>query len=309
MTRPDIVAPPWLGDGQLEQTSCNLCGADDAAPRVHKQGLTVVECRRCHLVYVNPRLVYSASGAIYSEDYFQRGYGQPLEEYGYADYVSHAPHLRATFERRLRALEPWIRVEGPAVLDVGCATGGFLDVCEARGWRAAGIDVSPMVAHAQRPGRRIYQGRFDAMAFEAESFDAVTFFETLEHVANPLAALEKAHRVLRPGGVLAVTVPNLGGPMARILGSRWTELRPREHLYYFTARTLARLCERAGFRVVRVRWCGYDVAWKLLARRLEEVVPLLGRGLQRCLMRCGWEARSVYVPTGDLFLIAQRLPR
>jgi SAM-dependent methyltransferase len=90
-------------------------------------------------------------------------------------------------------------------------------------------------------------GDFIAHGFPAASYDIVTLWATLEHLPAPGAFLEEACRVLRPGGVLALSVPNHGSATQRLLGRR-NRYVGADHLNYFTPLSLKKLVERHGFR-------------------------------------------------------------
>jgi 2-polyprenyl-3-methyl-5-hydroxy-6-metoxy-1,4-benzoquinol methylase len=158
-------------------------------------------------------------------------------------------------------------VQGPgALLDVGAGTGIFMHLARERGWRPEGIDICPLTAEKieREFGLKITVGPFEHHDFDGRRFDAATMLDVLEHVHDPLAALRRVHTLLRPGGALAIAVPNqrclltmivdayarAGGPSAgKLLGRLYVP----PHLHYFTPRTLRRIVAAAGFRVARLR--------------------------------------------------------
>ena len=152
-----------------------------------------------------------------------------------------APLLRAFDRRRLELLGD---ASGPLV-DVGAGKGRFVAYAREHGWDARGIEPSP---RSQAP-------HVEPLTVEEASFSglgAVTMWHVLEHVEDPLAALLRIRGWLRPGGALLVGVPDLDSLQARIGGPRWYHLDLPRHRTHFTARGLALLLERAGYRVERV---------------------------------------------------------
>jgi ubiquinone/menaquinone biosynthesis C-methylase UbiE len=119
-------------------------------------------------------------------------------------------------ERRVRLVDSMGTFGGGRLLDIGCGNGAqtvrWLDRFDA----VVGLDVVAEHLHvfdavlATTPGQacttRLYDG--DRMPFEAASFDAAVSIETLEHVADEARTLREVHRVLRPGGLLMISVPN-----------------------------------------------------------------------------------------------------
>lgn len=149
-------------------------------------------------------------------------------------------------------------------LDVGCGDGGTSGVwCQERAASYVGVDVSEAaVAVARDRGldaRRIADA--SALPFPEDSFDVAVCVEVLEHLFQPQLAVAEIARVLRPGGRLIATVPNVAHWRSRVdaLVGRWNprgdHLSAAEpwrdaHLRFFTLRSLTSLTERSGFAVV-----------------------------------------------------------
>jgi glycosyltransferase involved in cell wall biosynthesis/SAM-dependent methyltransferase len=153
------------------------------------------------------------------------------------------------------------RREPGRLLDVGCGGGHFMAAAAERGWRPLGADLSrEACAAARRLTRRpAVEGDAAALPFRDGTLDAVTLVSVLDHTTQPLAAVREAARVLRPGGVLVVRVPNGGfhAGWAHVLGRlgpavRWRDwdTYPVLRVFAFGRRALRRLVERAGFEVL-----------------------------------------------------------
>ncbi len=224
---------------------CNLCGADDA--EVLYDGLPVVRCRRCGLVYVQPQPSDEALAAVYTEAYFTR----PTQR-GERAYVGNRAGLERFFDGRLRRLERLVRPG--RLLEVGSNLGFLLHVARRKGWQAVGLELSEFAAAYAREqlGVDVRALRLDEAGFEPMAFDAVVMRDLLEHVRDPRATLTEAHRVLRPGGVLALSMPNFGCANAGLAGPAWRHLHVEQHLYQFTPGTLRRLLGECGFEVVEM---------------------------------------------------------
>jgi SAM-dependent methyltransferase len=140
------------------------------------------------------------------------------------------------------------------LLDVGCGFGGFVAVMRGRGWEAEGVDPSSaVVASAVSRGRPVRLGTLEGLPEEHGSYDAITLFYVLEHLPDPLAALEKAWRLLSWGGTILIRVPHTT-PVVRLLapvGLGGALYDPPFHLYDFSPAVLQRLLRRAGFVDIR----------------------------------------------------------
>lgn len=151
------------------------------------------------------------------------------------------------FQRELRLFKR--HCKKGRVLDVGCSTGAFLHQLKPA-YDITGTDVAgPALDYAETQGIPVRRGNFLDLDF-AEPFGAVTFWAVVEHLVHPSPFLEKAAKVLRPGGHCFVLVPNFRSLATRILGPRYRYILP-QHVNYFTARTLRRLCEK-HFKVLSI---------------------------------------------------------
>src|SRR5439155_7104067 len=134
-----------------------------------------------------------------------------------------------------RALEDLSRHESPGrLLDVGCHIGIFLDVARRAGWETYGVELSRWSAdRARARGLRVVDGTLETAGFEAGSFDVITMWDVIEHLADPFTELQRAAKLLRPGGLLALSTMNVDAWFPRLLGRRWPWYM-QMHLYYFT---------------------------------------------------------------------------
>ena len=147
-------------------------------------------------------------------------------------------------------IAPHVEDKG-AVLDVGCAVGGFLDFLKARGYsHLYGVDLTQAyVEVARRKNYEIRLGDAQSLPFDDRLFDALVIEQVLEHLVNPVAAFREAARVLKPGGVLCIGVPDA----ARYDDYFYFDfywLLMREHIQHFDIASLKRLAHSEGFDLV-----------------------------------------------------------
>jgi 2-polyprenyl-3-methyl-5-hydroxy-6-metoxy-1,4-benzoquinol methylase len=218
---------------------CPLCRAAGRARPEAAPAATLHRCPACALVFTWPLAV---PPSLYDEAYEQR------ELYGTYFAVgakAAAGDLRVPWPQRtfLRRVQP-----GGTLLDVGCSTGRFLAAAAARGWQVRGIERSAAAVEAAStlaPGN-VRRGSIEDAGDEG-GLGAVTAWEVLEHVEDPHAFLARAASLLRPGGVLGLSVPDWDSPWTR--RSRAPEHWPPYHLTFWTAGPLRRLLVEAGFDV------------------------------------------------------------
>lgn len=211
---------------------------------------SVAECVDCGLGVTEPRLAGDAIAPYYGD--------------GYSPYIAPTGvivRLLAAYRRRLysgmvrRGLLGELARIGPGrLLDVGCGRGDLAAAFRARGWQVSGLDPSPAAAAAARAlGVDARTGFIDGAPWPDGSFDAVIFNHSLEHIPDPVGALEHAAALLRPRGRLFVAVPDWGSWQRKAFGSRWFHLELPRHLQHFHGAALERAVRHASFRPRTVR--------------------------------------------------------
>jgi len=237
------------GGLRLEAAHCPTCGPGSERLvtdlRDHRFGIPgvfrLVACRRCGLRFLNPRPATAQMATVYPEAYYQN----PSR----TDDASAL--LGSPFEQeKLHLIRKWGLLE-PAgqVLDVGASRGEFLALMDREGWRGIGVETNAQVARWGRDQWDIdlRSGDLETVALPDRAFNLVTLWQSLEHLPNPLSALDRIRRMLRLDGHLVVAVPNFDSLQAHLFGSDWYHLDPPRHLYHFSPKTLELLLRRAGF--------------------------------------------------------------
>lgn len=225
---------------------CAVCGGVGRFAYV-KRGFEIYRCSGCATLFVSPIPTEEQLARIYSENYFV-GAG---EGYGYANYdEDKRPSIRV-FHKYLDMIDRHRRPPG-MMLDIGAATGFFLQIAVQRGWSAVGVELSDYAASAARSkGLDVRTGSMAQLAADPESMDVITMWDVIEHVPDPRKALADARKLLKPGGILALNTPDSGSLFARTLGGRWHLIIPPEHLCLLNRHSIARLLEASGFEVLR----------------------------------------------------------
>jgi SAM-dependent methyltransferase len=168
-------------------------------------------------------------------------------------YEKESQNRHKTAQRHLQIVERFA-VKG-RLIDVGCASGSFLDAAVRSGWQVTGVEpASVPCAKAKellRGRGQVICAALQQAALPAASFDALTLWDVLKHVTNPVTFLRNCVALLKPGGHLFVNVPDVRSLPARILGERWP-LFLAEHRNYFDRATLKRCASAAG-----LEWIAY----------------------------------------------------
>jgi SAM-dependent methyltransferase len=193
-----------------------------------------------------------------------------------------------------RAVAEIERLAAPGVFcDFGCWTGSLLVAARERGWTALGIEPSAWAsARAGERGLDVRTCELHEADLPDDSVRALAMCDVLEHLVDPSIALRTAARVLEPGGVLYVTVPDAGSLLARLMGKRWWAIVPM-HVQYFTRSSLRRLLESHGFDVRQITSHPKVFTATYYAERLEGYRPTLSRLGVTILERLGLADHAV----------------
>jgi 2-polyprenyl-3-methyl-5-hydroxy-6-metoxy-1,4-benzoquinol methylase len=217
------------------QQACWLCGCQQPVVYHCWPEFRVLGCPQCGLRFTDlSNWRYPYSGA----DYYDATSMDRL--------VPHRPHI----VRRVRDVQK--HLARGRILDIGCGIGEFAIVMQEAGFDVEAIDESQLAIGALRglrPEVKWHCGNVLEHLDELGRFDLVTMYHVLEHIPNPLAAMEGIKRLLAPGGLLVLEVPNARGLQARFKGPRWQYFE-RHHVNYFGPRHLRSLAAKLGLQVV-----------------------------------------------------------
>ena len=258
---------------------CPVCGSERFRTAFEEPPYRVLRCLECGTGVVSPRA--ADLGSIYADPSYWRSTSP--RTLGYGDYRAAEPLYVKTFARRLSfALR-----DGPSrgkALDVGCAAGFCMQALRELGFEAHGVEVSETIArHAiERLGfDAVHIGTLEDAPFEDRTFDLITMWDVIEHVADPRALLRRARELLGSGGLLVLETQNIDSAFARALGRRWHHYKHAEHIYHFTPGSLRALLDAAGFEVgtMTPRYGGKYVSLDFIAERAGRIHPLLSRAL------------------------------
>lgn len=254
----------------MEYVRCDLCGADSPVhlfrrrDRFSREEFDYVRCSRCGLIYINPRPWLDELSGYYPDDY-----------------EAYSPTGTSTMARRwrqrhgFRILRRFIGRYHPAgaLLDVGCATGGFLAHMRRHGWHVQGVEMNSRMAAVAREvrGLKIFGGPFVEFEADGNTFDVITMWDVLEHLPSPMASLQRVGDLLSSQGVFIFTVPNLQSFDARLFGDCWIGWDAPRHLYLFSPGVLKELLTKTGFEVYERRCLlggpgAFDLSWRFWIR-------------------------------------------
>jgi SAM-dependent methyltransferase len=261
----------------------------------------ILQCRSCALRYLTPRPRISKIANYYASDYYS---------YVFHPMQSRRHMLKLYLWRMLRMLPPPSRpklvhqqirqallaLRGPVAhwtlpapgmnacfIDLGSGAGDRLEIARDLGWQTCGVDLGvESLLTLRARGHLGIAADIQALPLGSKTCMYLNLSHTLEHVHDPVAVIEECRRVLQPGGIANIVVPNGGGWGASTYGVNYRGIDVPRHLYHFTPDTLKRTIAAGGLQVSSLNTTHNE--WVLQqSRELAECGALPGKWQRYCL--------------------------
>jgi 2-polyprenyl-3-methyl-5-hydroxy-6-metoxy-1,4-benzoquinol methylase len=264
-----------LAEVDTEHAPCPLCGRQDGPLVVRgtdrELGLpgkfSVIRCIGCRLLRTDPRPTLDTMGSYYPESY------APYELQTASTTAKPAPSwLRSRAARIFDARDHALPPVGPGrLLELGCASGQFLEAMATRGWEVRGIEPSAAAAaHARARGLEVANVQVEKASDPEGRFDLIAAWMVLEHLHHPVRVLARLREWVAPSGWLVLSVPNAASLERKIFGRNWYALQLPRHLYHYEPSTLTQLLAGGGWEVARI----------IQQRTITNLVGSVGRALE-----------------------------
>lgn len=230
---------------QKINTICIVCGSISFDFFANKNNFNLYKCKDCSLIFVWPMPENLSS--LYLQDYFSGA----KHGFGYVNYEEDKVPMVSTFNHFLDIIEKFSNKKGK-LLDVGAASGFFLELAQKKGWDVSGVEISEFAASkARERGLNVATGTIEDLKVDhGEHFSVITMWDVIEHISNPILAISKASELLEDRGIIAINTPDSGSLFAQVLGKKWHLVVPPEHLFLFDKKNMENLLEKQGFGVL-----------------------------------------------------------
>lgn len=238
---------------KLEEINCPVCKsknfgllfkAKDYRLKLTKDIFNIVKCRNCEFIFLNPRPSQDEFINFYPTD-FHKNDTSLL-------YKIIEPCFTLSLKNTIRTLKRY-KKQGK-ILDIGCGNGSFILAMQKHGYDVWGVELNP---EAQKytllnlKGRIFFQ-ELKECKFPEKSFDIITMFQSLEHVADLGTLFAEIRRIIKDKGIFYICVPNADFFESRFFGHYYYNLEVPRHFYFFSQKILSKLLSKNGFEVVRV---------------------------------------------------------
>lgn len=283
---------------QASDVQCPSCAGTSKATGIRArtdQEYAINKCTSCGLAFALPRPTPEQLADFYGAAYFETdtafGYGQ------YDGASMAALNAVSTWD----TLPTWVPdldgLAGRRLLDVGAATGHFAARAVENGWSAVACEIGD---EARELAAAKGLATIKSMDETDGPFDLITMFHVIEHLIDPNETLRAARRVVAAGGRLVIEAPqwNSAGRLSR--RAQWSQLKPPEHINFFTQDSVRKALRASGWQPVSVSTI-YPRSGELALRsaRNREVMAAARLGAQWAVGRLGFGAflRVVASPT------------
>ena len=239
---------------------CNLCGSQNLKLFCDCQDYKLIKCKECGLLVTDQDSILKKN--LYSNDYFEG-----VHSNFFADCkVDYEKHLNSSdklknFSFILDKLKA-VKSEGK-FLDIGSATGVFLDMARKKGYNVVGVDVSEYACDYAKKNFKLNVkcGKLEDLRLKDKSFDIITMWDLIEHVPDPKVFLKEVNRILKDDGIIYLLTINDASLMGYL--SKWIYylsfkkinffvklIHPIHHNYHFEEKHLMKYLDNAGFKVI-----------------------------------------------------------
>ncbi|BCB97298.1 hypothetical protein JZK55_22200 [Dissulfurispira thermophila] len=320
-----------------QNISCNICGSNnyklifrvkDLNYRTTDEEFSIVKCKKCGLVYINPQPVnleqyypktYIPYNSITKDAVFKLPlrkalelfYGYPCKEFVSVNLMAKLRHIHRLFEINSKDnfflyRIPYNRTK--KILDVGCGNGSYLLSLKSLGWDARtqlyGIDFPNETLKYLRDIEHIniIEGNFFETDLPENFFEVVTLRHVLEHFSAPASTLKKIFNILKHGGVVLINVPNFKSIEALLIfKEKWRHIDAPRHLFHFSPKVLKRLLTDAGFSIKHM---SLKIASSPFIKSLEHCGYHAPKSVEKYIIKNMLKLAKLFGFSGEILCIA-----
>lgn len=208
----------------------------------------IIVCENCRLFYTYPQLSKEEIAIYYPDNFIC-----------YTPSINHEGNIIKRFDKqrgvskRRRHIQRYFQRKGK-ILDIGCATGNFLNEMKKYGWECYGVEPNFKSATHARDlyGIQVTSGYFEDIHFPNNYFDVVTLWDVLEHTQEPQKIVKEIFRILKPDGFLFLSLPNSNAFERFVFGKFWLGWDVPRHYVTFNNHNVKSVLKNAGFSKVKV---------------------------------------------------------
>ncbi|MGH8596482.1 MAG: class I SAM-dependent methyltransferase, partial [Gammaproteobacteria bacterium] len=218
------------GVSEFERIDCPVCGGARFTPLFEKAREPFAACADCSLVLINPRPRFQFVAETYDAQYSDGYIGKAQKK------IARCRRWVNRIARRYGPSGRW--------LDVGCSAGFVVAAAIEAGFEGFGVELEPAAVAYGRTKLGLINlalGTLEAQTYPSATFDVISMYDVIEHVPDLNRTVAELARILKPTGIIEIRTPDVAHWSTPRNLRKWKEIKPSEHLYYFSAATLCRL--------------------------------------------------------------------
>lgn len=227
--------------------NCHICN-NQTSFFLEKDGYKYQKCPVCGLVFVYPQ----PTEEHLHEDVYSEKAGYQKNRKKDLSATKKSPHMKKILDFLIQN-----NTRGK-LLDAGCSSGIFLYYAKQRGFETYGVELNELTARiAIANGLNVKIGTLEAAQYRDNFFDVIFLGDIIEHVPNPRDLLAECRRILKAGGILVISTPNMDSFWAKATFKLWkwfkipwSVLTPPHHLFQFSEDNLKRFLKENEFTAV-----------------------------------------------------------
>lgn len=224
--------------------NCPCCKKNNNFLFIEKDFFKYLKCNSCSFIYVSPLIKEKELISIYKNSSYSNSWGKILSN------KTEVKFNENKFLSLFKNINSFKKEKGK-ILDVGCATGHFLDICHKNDWETHGIELNDYERKiAIKKGHKVFKDKIELNYLKKNTYDVVSILEVLEHVYNPDKVIKSIKRILKNNGLLVVIVPNVDSLAANIMQGRCNMFLGMSHINMFDPTTLKSFIERYSFKEI-----------------------------------------------------------
>ncbi len=222
---------------------CVYCNSTETGFFLKNNAFSYFKCKDCNLVFLFPQS--SEKHTLFSN---KRMYG---ERNKIVEYFKREKYYQGVSSRIIKQIKKYQK-KGK-LLDVGSSYGLFLNEARRAGFDVFGVEKEKEATDysKKRFNLKIFNNYFENL--KGGQYDIVSFIDVLEHLPNLKLVLAKTKKLLKSDGILFIQCPNLQSLVFKLTKEKWNWLLPNVHLYHFSIKSLKKVLEENGFRVLSVK--------------------------------------------------------
>lgn len=217
---------------------CNICSAKNTELFKKADKYQVLNCKKCHNYFIYPFPSKKEVDSLYAEDSFNN-----------AAYYSRCEVSNlSTFEKRIALIQKITKLKEGKILDYGCSTGNFMDVAKKHKYSVMGKELNKKCIQICRK-----KGLNVSPSIQEKDFNLIYAGDILEHMEYPNKFIMELSSHLKKGGFLVIATPDFNNFVTRLI-----QIKPEEHLFYYTQDGAKYLLKNNGFEILYLKGCKRD---------------------------------------------------